>query len=308
MGVFYTATESGGGAEREGDPDYRTAIRGKAKTRGEATWAGIENLIKTITLDSGNRIRVCKIFEDFVNKTVKAVVDDGSGDASLIGPIDTTTYPRASFPSAGYWEYTESHTNIYVQLPYKHIPSWVTGGVGDADIKKSIAGGAFTTLTYGTHYWVDMDTGLIALAVALNPTDRLRVWFIYYTELIARAAEKVNGVVHGTVNERGWRPVGQSITIRGPSNVTKPSVSASMKFKEGEDSQFGRELGATLVLSYLNGLNIGEAAKINQIGAILANVPGVESIENLLLNGGTSDVAAAAYDAVIRGDAATITV
>jgi hypothetical protein len=285
---FNLTSDSGGGVARQTAPEYRTSIRDAARALGEGSWAGIEALAKTVKLDSGSRVTVSRVVEDFVGNLTYLIIDDGSGDSTLVGPTDTTTYDYAGFVinAAGtlFWEYTATGNEVNVQLPAYHLPIWTTGV--DADINH-FTGGAWTTLTHNTDYFVNLDTGLVNFAVPLTAGDVIHAWFGFYTGLVGLAAEYVNGV-RGASDRQGWRGTGQWVRIRGPETVTQPAVSATMQFDDGFDSQFGRELAATLVLAYLDGLNIGEPARYGVVNGILSRVPGVAYIENLLLAGSCS--------------------
>jgi len=295
-----TTTESGGGRDKQTEDEYRASIRSARRSYGEATWSGIESLLKTVKLSSGSRVVVSRLFEDFSNNLVEAIIDDGSGNSSLVGPIDTTTYPYASYPGSGYWEYTEDSRSIYLQLPSYHLPTWLDGV--NAAITKNAG-----LLVNNTDYFVNQDTGIVAFAVPLVAGDVIRIWFTFYTGLVGLSAEYVNGIYKSST-VKGWRGIGNTIRIRGPASVTTPSVSATLIFEDGFDSQFGRELAASLILTYLNGLGIGDPARYDVINSICHKVPGVSYVTSLLLAGSTSDVSPTNYQGVVRGDAGTITV
>jgi len=306
---FLTDRQSGGGQPLETDDNLRVRARTRAKAVGEATWLGIETLLGTVELSTGQRITAARVFEAFDEVTamgfgrVYAIIDDGSGDASLIGVIDDTTYgPYDAFASNPYYEYEEQSYHIYVDLPEPHLASWSDGV--DAALQRD-SGSGYVAQTEGTDYWVDIDRGVIAMATPLTVGHKLRMQFEFYTGLVKEAAYFVNGIV-GSDSIRGWRPVGYSTRIRPPTSVVKPSVNAAMVFKAGWDSVFGRTLGATNVLAYLDGLNIGYPARYDVIGGILHKTPGVDYVSGLLLDGGTTDVAAADKFGVVRGDPSTI--
>lgn len=301
---FLLSSTTGGGAEKQSAAEYRVDIRGARKSNGEASWAGIETLLKTVQLSSGSRITVSRLFEDFVGRTVNAIVDDGSGDSSNVAPVDTTTYDIGGFPAATYWEYTAAGGEIYVQLPAYHLPYWNAGI--DADVYHW-DGLAWNLLTQNTDYWINIDTGKLVFAAALGVGDSLRVWFHFYTGLLGLAARLVNGV-RGSATERGWRSMGFPIRLRGPYTCVTPSVSATLTFDEGYDSVFGRELASTLVLAYLDGLGIGDSARYSVVNAVLSRAPGVSIVDGLLLAGGIVDVAPTHPYGVVRGDASTIVI
>lgn len=301
---FLLASDTGGGLLKQEDPAYRTDIRGARKSNAEGSWAGIENLLKTVKLDSNNRVTVARVFEDFVNQISYAIIDDSSGVSANVGPVDTTTYDIVGFPGATYWSYMASGGEIYVQLPSYHLPYWNAGVNAEVYHWDGVG---WTTLTHNTDYFVDIDSGKIAFAAALGVGDQLRVWFHFYTGLVGLAARYMNGV-RGSATERGWRPCGQPIRIRGPYTRVSPTVSADLHFSEGFDSEFGRELASTLILTYLNGLDIGEACRYSVCNGILFKVPGVSLVENLLLDGGTVDVPVTNPYGCVRGDATNISI
>lgn len=298
---FLLATDTGGGVSRQSDAEYRSSIRSAKRAHGESTWAGLESLLKTVRIASGNRVTVAKVFHDFVLGTVTAYIDDGSGDSSLVGPEDVTTY---AFGGGTYWTYNATGSDVYVRLPYSHLPSWNDGVDAMLEID---TGAGFVTQVEGTDYWVDIDTGIIALATPLSVGDVLRAQFDFYAGLVGEAARQVNGV-YGSNTVRGWRPVGQSIRIRGPVSVNNPTVAATLFFSDDRDSHFGRELASALVLTYLNSLNIGDAASYSKINKILLSVPGADRLEGYTLDGGVVDVSPTSPYGVIRGDAGSITV
>ena len=296
---FLTETDSGGGFEEQEDADYRTDIREAKRGNHEATWSGITRLLKTVKLDSGHRVIAAKVFEDFTSGLVWGIIDDGSGLLATVGPIDSTTYAYGGFPAATYYEKTFSAANIDIQLPDCHLPYWNTGV--DSDIRYyDASAGTWATLIYNTDYFVDIDTGHVVFGFMTDVGDIVRIWYLFYTGLVGEAAVYVNGI-HGSLTFKGWRPVGQSVRIRGPYTLVQPTVSATLEFNSGFDSQFGRELAATYALTYLNSLDIGEAAEYGVMTHIIANAPGVKSVKNLLLNGGVIDVPATHPFGVVRG-------
>lgn len=297
---FLLTTDTGGGRDKQQDSEYRASIRNAKRSYGEGSWAGIESLLKTVQLDTGARIIAARVFEDFLNDAVLAYIDDGSGDSSLVGPIDDTTY---AYGGATWWEYPSSGSEIYVQLPYYHLPYWNDGS--DARLQWW-DGSSWNAQTLGTDYYIDINTGVIAMVTPLNLGEKVRAQFEFYTGLVGEAAKWVNGV-RGSQTIKGWRSAGLPIQIRGPASVVKPSVSGSIVFDENFDSQFGRELAETLVLTYLNSLDINEPARYPVITKIILGVPGSAYLTDLLLGGGTSDVPPSSTYGVVRGDATTIT-
>lgn len=301
---FQLSSDTGGGLDRQTDSEYKTSIRDARKTFGEGSWAGLEALLKTVKLDSGARVIVARVYEDFINDVVRAYIDDGSGDSSIIGPVDSTTYAHGGMPSATYWEHTASGREIYVNLPYSHLPGWNAGLTEDIRYYDASTS-TWSILTYNTDYFVNENTGIVALASPMDVGDKIRVWFRFYTALINAAASFVNGVP-GSTTKKGWRGVGRDVIIRAPDNVLKPSISATIEFSSGYDSTYGRSLAAANVLAYLNGLNIGEGANFNRINAIIHQVPGVYKVTNLLVAGGVVDVPPTSTYGVVRGDLSTI--
>lgn len=302
---FEVTEESGGGFEKQTDVEYRSSIREATRGRHESTWAGLERLLKTVKLDSGQRIVIAKVFEDFVADKVYAYVDDGSGVSATVMPTDSATYNISGHtgnPATDtlFWEYTEHNVSIYVQLPYYHTPPW-NDTVTTIVKKYTVATATWADLVLNTDYYVDIDSGRLSMLVALLPGDKLRVWFPFYTGLVGLAAKYVNGIV-GDAVAIGWRPVGQQVQIRAPVTVFNPSVAATLIFNSGWDSQFGRELAQTYAITYLNSLNIGFSAKYGVINHILNGIPGVSSVENLLLNGLTTDCSPTNAYGVVRGN------
>ncbi len=304
---FLLNTATGGGSEREQDPGVRVRARAARRGHGENTWAGIESLLTSVALSTGQRCTAAKLFEAFdepapyYSGIVYAIIDDGSGDDDLVAPTDTTTYgPYDNFIANPYWTYQATKSTVYIPLPQPHIVAWSDGV--NAGLRKN---GAGPNLVEGTDFWVDSDRGVIALNVALAAGEYIWAQFGFYTGLVREAAYNVNGIPKSD-NVRGWRPVGYSIRIRGPYTLTKPSVAATLHFKSGFDSTYGRAVGAALVLTYLQGLPIGEPARYNVISGILHRVPGVEYVDAYTLDGGTSDVAPTHKFGVIRGDITTI--
>jgi len=303
---FQVTSESAGGAAKQSDPDYRRDIREAARGRHEATYAGITRLLKTVKLETGHRVTTSKLFENFTTSRVMAIIDDGSGDSSIVAPVDTTTYDVAGFSAisplldATYWEHLEHGMAIDLQLPQYHIPSWadwVNAGIRFYDASTA----TWSVWAANTDYFVDVDSGKLVFATPINAGDRVRVWFTFYTGLVGLAAKYMNGIV-GDPSLTGWEPVGQQIRIRGPYTVTNPTAGATVVFNPGFDSQFGRELIETYVVTYLNSLDIGEAAKIGVINHIANSVPGVKSVDDLLLNGGSTDVQPTHQYGVVRGN------
>ena len=192
----------------------------------------------------------------------------------------------------------------FLQLPQYHIPSWLDGV--NAAIQSN-ATGVYLDLIKDTDYFVDINRGFVVFVPSIAAGVTIRAWFSFYTGLVGEAARYVNGVPNSE-SIQGWRNLGQSVEIRGPATVITPTVAATLIFDEGYDGQFGRELAATLVLTYLNALDIGEPARYAVIGGILTKTPGVKYVENFLLNSGVVDVPPTHEYGVVRGDASLITV
>jgi hypothetical protein len=305
VGSFKTYSASSGGDERETDEKIRVRARAKRRGSGEATWAGIESLLTTVSLSDGQQVISAKLFEAFDEPSplysgiVYAIIDDGSGSSTLVGPTDTTTYV---FGGASYWEFVATDYHVYIQADDYPFVLWNDGV--NAKLERD-NGAGYIAQTEGTHYWVDSDRGVIALATPLTVGQKIRIQFSFYLRLVKEAAKYVNGLA-GSENIRGWRPVGYSVRIRAPYTVVKPSVSASIVFSEGWDSTYGRALATTNVLAYLNGLEIGAPARYDVIQGILHKSPGVDYVSNLLLDSGVVDVPVTDKYGCVRGDVTTI--
>lgn len=302
---FKTYSASAGGDAREADEKIKTRARAKRRGSGEATWAGIESLLTTVSLSSGQVVTSAKLFEAFdepaplYSGIIYAIIDDGSGDSTLVGPIDSTTY---GFGGATYWVFEATAYHVYIQADDYPFELWDEGV--NARLWRD-NGGGYAVQTEGTHYWVDSDRGVIALATPLTSGQKIRIQFSFYQRLVKEAAKYINGI-SGSENIRGWRPVGYSIRIRPPQTVVKPAVTAGIVFQEGWDSTYGRALATTNVLAYLNGLEIGESARYDVIQGIIHKSPGVAYVSNLLLAGGVVDVPVTHKYGCIRGDVTTI--
>lgn len=299
VGVFYTSGDSGGGLDRQTASEYRASIRNKRKSLGECTWLGIESLAKTVKQVTGNRVIAAKIFENFSTGINTLYIDDGSGSSTSIGPIDIT-YSQLS--GGIYWNYTEASINLEIQLPTYHLPYWT---VGSGFLQKD-TGSGWTAQSQNTDYFVNIDTGKIVFASALNPGDKVRAKFDFYGGLVAEVAENINGIL-GDSEKDGWRPAGNFIQVRPPTSVDKPTVSADIIFNKDSDSQFGRELATTFVVTYLNSLDIGEVARYGVISKIISNIPGVDYVDNLLINSAASDYPPTSAYGVVRGLASNMT-
>ncbi len=297
-------SDTGGGLDTQSDVEYRTSIREAKATFAEGSWAGITSLLKGVSIDSGARVTVARVVEDFVNDTVTSYIDDGSGDSALIGPIDSTSYPFASHPN-NYWEYIPTGIKVNVRLPYSHLPGWADGVTEQIEFFTGGSWGVWVTLAHNVDYYVNEDTGQIAFVVPLTVGQIIRVWFRFYHGLVGECAKFVNGM-EGSTTIRGWRPVGRSMSIRPPTSVLKPSVSADITFNSGFDSTFGRAVAKDVVEAYLQGLDVGESARYDVVNGILHKVKGVKYVTNLLLAGGNTDVPPATTYGVIRADAGTI--
>jgi hypothetical protein len=302
---FKTYSASAGGDARETDDKIKIRARAKRRGSGEATWAGIESLLTTVSLSSGQSITSAKLFEAFdepaplYSGIVYAIIDDGSGSSTLVGPVDSTTY---GFGGATWWIHESTAYDVYVQADDVPFELWDDGV--NATLERD-NGAGYVAQTEGTHYWVDSDRGVIPLATPLTVGQKVRLQFSFYTRLVKEAAKYVNGVA-GSENIRGWRPVGYSVRIRPPQTVVKPAVTAGIVFQSGWDSTYGRALATTNVLAYLNGLQIGESARYDVIQGIIHKSPGVSYVSNLLLASGVVDVPVTHKYGCIRGDVTTI--
>jgi len=306
---FLTTTASAGGAERGDDPDLRTAARDAKKGHAECTWAGIENLLTTVKMSSGHKVMTAKLIEafdepsPFYTGVVYAIIDDGSGDDALIGPIDTTTYgPYDAFAANPYWEKQITQTTVYVQLPKYPVGGASWSDIWDDGVNAGINyfnGTVWALLTEGTDFFVDSDRGKIAFTTPLVAGETIRVQWPFYTDLVGEAATYLNGVL-GSSEKKGWRPVGTSIRVRPPQNLSQPTVSATMVFKPNYDSTFGRSVGGTAVVAYLDSIRIGDPARWAVLNGILHRVPGLDYVEDLLLDSGTVDVSPSNKFSVVR--------
>ena len=298
---FYTATESAGGYDKDSDPVVRLKARKAKRAHGECTWLGIENLLTTVSIEGGRRVRHASLFEQFaapapsVVGVIYAIIDDGTGQPTSIGVVDSTTY---GFGSGNWFEYESTGNVLYVDLPRGALDPWVDGV--NATLERDIGAG-YVALTEGTDYWVDSDRGQIVLATPLTLTQKVRAQFSFYDGLVQEAAKRLKGTP-GDLSNRGWRPVGYSIRVRPPFSVTNPTVSATLTFKEGFDSNYGRTVAKDAIAAYLNDLPIGNSAKFNKLSGILHQLPGITEVDDLLLAGGTSDVAPTHPYGVIRGN------
>lgn len=302
---FYTDSDSSGGLSRELDPKLRERAREKRRGHGEATWLGIENLLKSVEITGGNRVTHCKVFEAFegANSVIAppsivgvtfAIIDDGTGLAASIGELDTTTYQVGA---GTWWEFTSDGNYLYIDLPQHALEVWDDGVTGEMERDD---GAGYVAKTYETDYWVDVDRGQIVLLTPLTVGQSVRFRFQFYDKLIEECAKRLTGV-RGDPTLRGWRPLGYSIRVRAPYSVSNPDISATLAFKPGWDSEFGRSVATTAVIDYLNGLDIGEPARYNKLASITHKAPGLDTVSDLLIDGGTADVAPTHAYGVIRG-------
>lgn len=300
---FLAATDAGGGYKRELDATLRTRARAARRGHGESTWAGIESLLTNVELATGQGITSARLFEAFDEPSplytgvVYAIIDDGSGDSSIIGPVDNTTY---DIGGSAWWQFDATSYHIYIRVPDYPFEVWDDGI--NAVLQRD-NGAGWVAQVEGVDYWVNNDTGIIALAAPLlfSGGHKIRIQFNFYTGLIKDAARWVNGV-YRSESVKGWRSVGYPIRIRAPFSVTKPAVSGTLTFKEGWDSTFGRAVAIANVLSYLNGLPIGDSARYDVVGGIIHKTPGIDFLSNLLLAYGQVDIPPAHKFGVIRGD------
>ena len=302
---FKAESDSAGGYSRESDASIRTRARSQRRGHGECTWSGIEYLLGTVGLSTGQKITSVRLFEAFDEPSplytglTYAIIDDGSGDDTLIGAINATTY---GYGTANWLEYTEASFNVYVRVEAYPFVIWEDGV---NSVLQRDSGGGWVAQTLGTDYFVDNDSGKLAFAVPLTAGHKIRCQFSFYTGLIKEAAKYVNGIYQSTT-VKGWRPTGYAVRIRAPFSVVKPSVSAGITFASGWDSSFGRFVATTNVLAYLNGLAIGDPARYDVLGSIIHKTPGVDYLSDLLLAGGTANVPVTHKYGVVRGTASTI--
>jgi len=298
---FLTASESAGGYDRESDANLRTRARAARRAHGQCTWLGIENLLTTVEITGGQRVRHAALFEEFaapapsVVGVIYAIIDDGTGQAASIGSVDATTY---GYGTGNWFEYESNGNVLYVDLPKKALEVWNDGV--NATLERD-NGAGYVAQTEGIDYWVDSDRGQIVLASPLTITQKIRCQFSFYDGLVQAAAGKLTGEPDDLSN-RGWRPVGYSIRVRPPFSVTNPTVSATLTFKSGFDSAYGRTVAADAVAAYLNDLPIGKPARYNRLSGILHQLPGIDEVDDLLLAGATSDVAPTHPYGVVRGN------
>jgi len=307
VAYFEATTDAGGGYTREDDPPLRTRARAARRGHGECTWAGIESLLTNVELSSGQKVTSARLFEAFDEPSplftglVYAIIDDGSGDSTLIGAIDSTTY---GYGGGNWWQFDATSYHIYIRVPDYPFDPWDDGI--NAQLER-YNGAAWIPQTEGVDYWVNSDTGMIALAspILVTNNERIRCQFNFYTGLVKEAARWVNGVYKSEAI-KGWRPIGYPIRIRPPSSVVKPSVSGTLVFKEGWDSNFGRAVAIANTASYMNGLAIGDPARYDVIGGIVHKTPGLDYVSDLLLDGGQDDVPPSNKFGVVRADVSTI--
>jgi len=300
---FYTESDAGGGFERESNSEAVTRYHEARKGHHEATWSGILANAKTVRLASGHRVQVASLFEDFENDTQTLIIDDGTGLFTSVSPIDNTTIP---FGGADYVYKDADGYSIYWQIPSEYLPivQWNDGV--DAVIWK-YSGGAWALLAEGVDYWINIYTGMVGLAVPIQSSagERLRAQFNFYVGLTREVAKYVNGI-RGSDNVKGWRACGRAVRVLGPSSRQAVNVAATLHFVSGYDSQFGRELGAIAVMSYLNAVEVEKLARYGIIDSILHDLPGIEYVSELLLNSGTTDVNPTTRYGVVRAGTVTL--
>lgn len=97
--------------------------------------------------------------------------------------------------------------------------------------------------------------------------------------LIAAVSQAVNKV----------RPIGSSFAVQGPA-VIVAVISMSITASAGYSLTALETQVATVIEEYINGLGIGVALSYTRLSALAYSVAGVATVNNVTLNGGTSDI------------------
>jgi len=103
----------------------------------------------------------------------------------------------------------------------------------------------------------------------------------------------------------GRAPIGANVTVSAPETVPI-NVSATLSYTQGYDPATVQAAVEEAVESYINSLKIGEDVKYFGIANAIYITPGVEDCIDLLVNGGTDNVAVSDEEKAIKG-AVTLT-
>lgn len=88
----------------------------------------------------------------------------------------------------------------------------------------------------------------------------------------------------------GKAPIGASVTVEAPETVAI-DVSVTLYYQPGYDPATVKSALETALAAYINGLKIGEDVRYTALGNVIYNTSGVTDYSNLLVNGGTGNVA-----------------
>ncbi|MGD9663289.1 MAG: baseplate J/gp47 family protein [Porticoccaceae bacterium] len=88
----------------------------------------------------------------------------------------------------------------------------------------------------------------------------------------------------------GKAPIGASVTVEAPEIVTV-DVSVTLFYQPGYDPAVVKANLEAAVAAHIKGLKIGEDVRYAAVGNVIFSAPGISDYSNLLLNGGTGNVA-----------------
>lgn len=256
-----------GGFSQETDDAFRERIRNYLRALARCNVDAIVFLAlgTAITVNGvEQQVRYAKLFKDPVDPGHFILyIDDGNGTA---GPTTTGTTVTAVADAAGGEE--------FIQLAHKPLRTEASLTLFRNAVLQTIE----------TDYYVNPADGTVWFTNPLLPHDSISLGtYTWFGGLVAELQKRLDGDPADRTNYPGY--IGAGILGRVLVPEVRPiDVVATLEYKLGFEAATVLAAVQSNVLTYINGLGIGEDIVRNELIDVMMNVDGVKDLDLILPN------------------------
>jgi uncharacterized phage protein gp47/JayE len=264
------------GQDAETDDGLRARIRNYAATLARSTVSAIEGaVLGAQDPTTGATIEHANLVESESTPGSSTIyIDDGSGQAASTKSATAENLTKNLDGPGG-----NSAAGGETSLPLANTPVDMQAA---PVLQSSVRG----PLLYGTTFGVDPLSGQISFTPALVSGEVITASYTYYTGLVALAQKIVDGDPADRAHFPGYRAAGTRVSVATPQVISVP-VTAIVSVNSAYDATTVIAACQSGIVSYINGLSIGDPV---QLASIISATMGIAGVFNVVLVTPSSDV------------------
>ena len=264
-----TNDEASNGRDRESDSSFRARLKRHVQSLSRGTPTAVEGFALNVQLVDGRRVLFAKVIEPVLpTGRYDVYIDDGTGTIEDYEETFLLADDVLINPAVG------GEKDLYTALnPIRDDGSfqlWINS----------------VLQTRGVEYKLNTATGQIELqdGFELSTGDNAVARYRNYSGLVQETQKVINGIVGSALTYPGVRAAGVQAIVQ-PARVLYQSLTASAAVRDDYDSEQVIEDVEAAVLSYINGLNIGEHLIVAELIERAMSVDGMYNFQISDLSG-----------------------